>query len=144
MQETRVQSLSQEYPLEEEMATRSSILAWKIPWTEEPGGLQCVGWQRVRHDWVCMQIFFSLQSQYPQSIMATHFTILAWTIPWTEEPSGLQSLGLQRVKHDWVTKRTHTHFIYGYLNNHSKTNKNSDELIFISVQNPAMTIMDIE
>ena len=40
MQETRVQSLNQEDPLEEEMATRFSILAWEIPWTEEPGGLQ--------------------------------------------------------------------------------------------------------
>ena len=41
-QETRIQSLGQEDPLEEEMATLSSILAWKIPWTEEPGGLQSV------------------------------------------------------------------------------------------------------
>ena len=45
-----VQSLGQEDPLEEEMATRSSILAWKIPWTEEPCGLQSVGLQRVRPD----------------------------------------------------------------------------------------------
>ena len=36
--------------LEEEMATHSSILAWEIPWTEEPGGLQSIGWQRFRHD----------------------------------------------------------------------------------------------
>ena len=43
MQETRVQSLGCEDPLEEEMATCSSILAWKIPWTEEPGGLQSMG-----------------------------------------------------------------------------------------------------
>ena len=42
MQETRVQSLGQEDPLEEEMATHSSILAWEIPWTEEPEGLQSV------------------------------------------------------------------------------------------------------
>ena len=46
----RVQSLGQEDPLEEEMATHSSILAWKIPWSEEPGGLQFSGYQRVRHD----------------------------------------------------------------------------------------------
>ena len=44
------QSLSQEAPLEEEMATHSSILAWRIPWTEEPGGLQSIGSQRVGHD----------------------------------------------------------------------------------------------
>ena len=50
MQETWVQSLGQEDPLEKEMVTHSSILAWRIPWTEEPGGLQPMGSQRVRHD----------------------------------------------------------------------------------------------
>ena len=45
MQETRVQSLGWEDPLEEEMATHSIILAWEIPWTEEPGKLQSMGWQ---------------------------------------------------------------------------------------------------
>ena len=49
--EKRVQSLGQEDPLGEEMATHSIILAWKIPWTEEPGGLQSMGSQRVGHDW---------------------------------------------------------------------------------------------
>ena len=48
MQETRVQSLGREDPLEEGMATHSSILVWRIPWTEEPGGLQSMGSQRVR------------------------------------------------------------------------------------------------
>ena len=48
--ETLVQSVVQEDPLEEEMATHSSILAWRIPRTEEPGGLQSMGSQRVRHD----------------------------------------------------------------------------------------------
>ena len=54
MQETRemrVQSLGWEDPLEKEMATHSSIIAWKIPGTEEPGGLQSMGLQRVRHNW---------------------------------------------------------------------------------------------
>ena len=50
MQKTQVRSLGQEDPLEKEMATHSSILAWRIPWTEEPGGLQSVELQRVRHD----------------------------------------------------------------------------------------------
>ena len=50
MQETWVQSLGQEDPLEKKMATHSSILAWRIPWTEEPGGLQSTGSQRVGHD----------------------------------------------------------------------------------------------
>ena len=47
MQGTQVQSLGQEDPLEKGMATHSSILAWRIPWTEEPGGLQSMGFQRV-------------------------------------------------------------------------------------------------
>ena len=47
---TQVRSLGREDPLEKEMATHSSILAWKIPWTEEPGRLQSLGSQRVRHD----------------------------------------------------------------------------------------------
>ena len=50
MQETWVRSLGQEYPQEKERATHSSIIAWKIPWTEEPVGLQSMGSQRVRHD----------------------------------------------------------------------------------------------
>ena len=50
MWETWVQSLSQEDPLEKGMATHSNILAWRIPWTEEPGGMQSMGLQRVRHD----------------------------------------------------------------------------------------------
>ena len=50
MWETWVRSLGQEDPLEKEMATHSSILAWRIPWTEAPGGLQSTGSQTVRHD----------------------------------------------------------------------------------------------
>ena len=50
MQETQVQSLGQEVPLEKEMATHSSILAWKIPWTEKPGGLRSMGSQRVGYN----------------------------------------------------------------------------------------------
>ena len=50
VQETQVQSLGWDDPLEKEMATHSSILAWKIPWTEDPGGLQFLGLRTVRHD----------------------------------------------------------------------------------------------
>ena len=50
MQETWVQSMGQEDTLEEEMSAHSSILAWRIPWTEEPGGIQFMESQRVRHD----------------------------------------------------------------------------------------------
>ena len=52
MRETRARSLGQEDLLEKEMATRSSILAWRIPWTMEPGGLQAIKLQKVGHDLV--------------------------------------------------------------------------------------------
>ena len=52
VQERRVQSLGEEDQLEKGMATHSSILAWRIPWTEEPGGLQSMGSCRIRHDWM--------------------------------------------------------------------------------------------
>ena len=54
MRETRLRSLGREDPLEKEMAPHSSILAWRIPWTEEPGGLQSTESQRVGHDWVTL------------------------------------------------------------------------------------------
>ena len=50
MRETQVRSLGREDPLEKEMVTHSSILAWRIPWREEPGGLQSMGSQRAGHD----------------------------------------------------------------------------------------------
>ena len=55
IQETWVQSLGQEDPLEKGMATHTSILAWEIPWTEEPGGLKSMGSQRVKHALVTKQ-----------------------------------------------------------------------------------------
>ena len=62
MQETWVQCLGWKDALEEEMATDSSVLAWKIPWTEEPGGLQSMGLQRVRQDWVTNTFTFTIMS----------------------------------------------------------------------------------
>ena len=56
MQEMQIPPLCQEDFLEKEMATHSNIPAWKTPWTEEPGGLQYLGSQRVRHDWVIIII----------------------------------------------------------------------------------------
>ena len=50
MQETQVRSLGREDPLEKEMATHFSVLVWEIPWTEEPGGRQSMGSQRIRHN----------------------------------------------------------------------------------------------
>ena len=61
MRGTWVRSLGQEDPLEKEMATHSSIFAWRIPWTEEPGGLQCMGLQRVRQDLAMNTFTFTLE-----------------------------------------------------------------------------------
>ena len=60
VRETQVRSLGGEDPLEKEIATHSSTLAWKIPWTEEPGGLQSMESQRVGHDWVTSLSLFTL------------------------------------------------------------------------------------
>ena len=65
----QVQSPGWEDPLEQEMATHSSILAWKIPWTDEPGGLQSMGLQRVKHDLVTKQQQKSYYGYYGQDVM---------------------------------------------------------------------------
>ena len=70
--EIRVQSLGWEDPLEKEMATHSSILAWQIPWTGEPGGLQSMGSQRVGHDWA-----MSLSGDL-ENILSTMFHGFQW------------------------------------------------------------------
>ena len=86
MQETWVQSLGQEDPLEKEMASHSSILAWRIPWTKEPGGLQSIGSHRVRHDLaqhqysilcvcVCIYHIFFIHSSQINSVGLTDSTI---------------------------------------------------------------------
>ena len=74
MQETQVCSLSQEDLLVEETATHSSILAWKIPWTEEPGGLQSMWPQRVQHDWATVhaQLVIHRQNQQKNVINIFH------------------------------------------------------------------------
>ena len=114
MQETQVWSQGWEDPLEKEMVTHSSILAWRIPWTEEPNRLQSMESQRVGHDWVTNILYcisqvslvvknspanaedlrdtswiFGLGRCLDQEGMATQSSILAWIIPWTEEPGGL-------------------------------------------------------
>ena len=70
------------------MATHSSTLAWKIPWMEEPGGLQSMGSLRVGHDFTFTFHFHALEKE-----MATHSSVLAWRIPGTGEPGGLPSMG---------------------------------------------------
>ena len=79
------------------MATHSNTLAWKIPWTEEPGRLQSMGsLSRTRlSDFTLNFHFHTLEKE-----MATHSSVLAWTIPGTVEPDGLLSMGSHRVGHD--------------------------------------------
>ena len=72
---TWVRSLGWEDPLEKEMATHSSTLAWKIPWTEEPGGLQSMGSQRVGHNWVNT---FILNTHKQMSACKTGETWIRW------------------------------------------------------------------
>ena len=79
------------------MAPHSSTLAWKIPWTEEPGRLQSmVAKSRTRlSDFPFIFHFHALEKE-----MATHSSVLAWRIPGTEEPGGLLSMESHRVGHD--------------------------------------------
>ena len=72
--ETLVWSLGQEDPLEKEMATHTRILAWEIPWTEEPGELQSKGSQRVRQDWATKHILFFILSPLLSSYFL-HFVV---------------------------------------------------------------------
>ena len=81
----------------EAMAPYSSTLAWKIPWMEEPGGLQSMGSQSQTRlsDFTFTFHFYVLEKE-----MATHSSVLAWRIPGTGEPGGLPSMGSHRVRHD--------------------------------------------
>ena len=69
MQETQVQSLGWEDPLEKEVATHSSMLAWEISWTEEPGGLCSLGLQRVRHDFVTEDTHTHTHTHVPRNLV---------------------------------------------------------------------------
>ena len=80
--ETRVQSLGWEDLLEKEMATHSSILAWRIPWTEEPGGLQFTGSQTVRHDWATSLSFPSHSVCFPRKGCWRIFVLVRHGLSW--------------------------------------------------------------
>ena len=98
VQETRVQSLGREDPLEKETATHSSILVWKISWTKKPGGLQSMGSQKGGHNW------------------ATNTHTTQWTWDWassgrwwrTGKSGLLQSMGSKRVEQDLVSEQQQT------------------------------------
>ena len=81
MWETWVRSLGREDPLEKEMATRCSTLAWRIPWREEPGGLQSTGSQRVGHDWATsLQCIGKVIQDYGQNELLPHYWQIQWDI----------------------------------------------------------------
>ena len=80
------------------MAPHSSTLAWKIPWMEEPGGLQSM--RSLSRTWLS-NFTFTFRFHALEKEMATHSSVLAWKIPGTGEPGGLLSMGSHRVGHDW-------------------------------------------
>ena len=80
MWETWVQSLGREDPLEKKMAPHSSILAWRIPWTEEPGGLQPMGSQRVGHEWVTSLSLSLCCERKNLCLITSHFFIFVFKI----------------------------------------------------------------
>ena len=94
MQETQVQSLGWEDPLEKEMATHSSLLAWKIPWMEEPDRLLSMGVAKSRTR--LSNLTFTFHFHALEKEMATHSSLFAWKIPRTMEPGRLQSMGSKK------------------------------------------------
>ena len=78
------------------MASHSSTLAWKIPWTEEPAAVHGVAKSRVR----LSNFTFTFHFHTLEKEMATHSSVLAWRIPEAGEPGGLPSMGLHRAGHD--------------------------------------------
>ena len=90
MQETQVQSLGQEDPLEKKTATHTSVLAWEIPWTEEAGRLPFMGSQRVRRD-------SATETTPPQQANETSF-------PWLEKKNHISLLRGKNTKNLWVTQ----------------------------------------
>ena len=86
--ETWVWSMGQEDPLEKGMANHSGILAWKIPWREDPGGLQCMGSERVRHDWATNTFTFTFVFYKDNSLFKCFFVILSNRFYLYNTPSG--------------------------------------------------------
>ena len=80
------------------MAPHSSTLAWKIPWTEEPGRLQSMGSRRVGHDWATSLSLFTFM-HWRRKWQPT--PVLAWRIPGMVEPGGLPSMGSHGMGHNW-------------------------------------------
>ena len=79
MQETQILSLGLEYPLEKEMATHSSVLAWKVPWTEEPGGLHGVAKQSDMAEKITLDLIFYFHTQ-KVSLQYVFFSYVHWDL----------------------------------------------------------------
>ena len=99
-QEIHIQSPGWEDPLEEVMATDSSILAWRIPRTEEPGGLESMGSQRVEHEWACSTALSI--SSYLESPASCMCNFQAWTLFWCLWLQRLSGLPVQDWHPCWV------------------------------------------
>ena len=84
--------------MEKAMAPHSSTLAWKIPWTEEPGRLQSM--EVVKSRTQLSDFPFTFHFHALEKEMATHSSVLVWRIPWMGKPGGLPSTGSHRVRHD--------------------------------------------
>ena len=130
---------------EKAMAPHSSTLAWKIPWMEEPGGLQSMGSLRVRHNWATSLSLFHFHALEKE--MATHSSVLAWRIPGTGEPGGLPSMGSHRVGLDWSDlaaaaawpRWTENSFLLGSLSCLSFTSLQRDDEWCVSFSRTAVT-----
>ena len=109
MWETQVQSLGWEDPLEREMATHSSVFAWRIPWTAEPGWLQAMGSQRVGHDWAT-SVSLSLGASYKWN--RTIFFLCGWHISLSLCFQGSSMLGHVSEFHYFL--QTNIVPLYGY------------------------------
>ena len=119
MRDTWVQSLGQEDPLEKEMATHSSTLAWRVPWTEEPGRLQSMGLQRVGHDWATSLSLTIQSSNHSPSLV---FTQRSWNLSLCKTCIRifiaavviLPKLGSNQGVLQWVDKLWYSHTIECY------------------------------
>ena len=109
MQETWVRSLGWEDPLEEGMATHSSILAWRIPWTEKPGGLQSITSPRVGHDWVTKH----------NSTASFKFSCIFFQKGKRHENCRILSISDHKTLQDCLKRSSRGHYSIWYLKKHS-------------------------
>ena len=103
----QIPSLGQEDPLEEGMATHSSILAWRIPWTEEPGGLQNMWSQRVKHDWIDLaqdKNTAKLMPPCPSCPQATQLGVVSMKISKGNKGEARSTLHSRRPQRRWAQR----------------------------------------